>query len=36
MIKTFMGEKYFIIYTPVLSKYFPGGHAALPWVAFSK
>jgi len=30
MIKTFMGEKYFIIYTPVLSKYFPGGHAALP------
>ena len=36
MLEIFIGEKYFIIYTPMLSKNFPGGHAALPWVAFSK
>jgi len=36
MLKIFIGEKYFIIYTPTLSKNFPGGHAALPRVSFSK
>jgi len=30
MLKIFIDEKYFIIYTPMLSKYFPGSHAALP------
>jgi len=29
MLKIFIDEKYFIIYTPMLSKYFPGSHAAL-------
>jgi len=36
MLKIFIGEKYFIIYTQMLSKKFSGGHAVLPWVAFSK